>query len=608
MRKRIVLGLSIFSLLFLLGGISIILTIERSTSTLDTLIKLHQVELLRGNLLMQAEKVRSDLLLKNTRHARSVEEVKEQIRRMEQGANVCFGCHHSASVAVLLTELRAHVERYKKTIHRALALQTDAPSAHEEEERAFSLGNDLIAKINAMVGMASSRLEETTRSTIQRNARMKKALYLFVVMGPFLAVGVALIIIKGFTRPMQELLGATRRFKTGDLEYRIGALQYEFGEVAASLNEMARALREHMSRIEESEKRYRMLFESAGDAIFVLEAEGENAGAIVAANRAAAEMHCYSVDELLRMNIRDLDTPDAAEKMGNRLERMLQGEWIKEEITHCKRDGTVFPVEISAGLLELKEHRYILAFDRDITERRQAEEEQQRAEQMRICGEFAAGLAHEIKNPLAGIKVSMEVLAEESPLPEEDREVLVQVVGEIRRIELLIRDLLNYAQPPRPQFMSVVLHNILDATLSFALKTPSFSAHGDRTVRIEKAFAPGVPEITADPLQLQQVFLNLFLNAADAMPEGGILSVRTAVDGEGGCVLVEVADTGKGVEERMREKIFQPFYTTKAKGTGLGLPISKRLVEQQGGTLQVENGPAGGAVFRITLPIARYPA
>ncbi|MDP3048013.1 MAG: diguanylate cyclase [Thermodesulfovibrionales bacterium] len=122
-----------------------------------------------------------------------------------------------------------------------------------------------------------------------------------------------------------------------------------------------------------NEKRYRMLFENAGDAIFILDAEGEKPGRIVAANQAAAEMHGYTIGELLALNITDLDTPETAKKLPGRIQSVLKGERIKVEATCRKRDGTTFPVEISAGLFELENHKYILAFDRDITERKLAE-------------------------------------------------------------------------------------------------------------------------------------------------------------------------------------------------------------------------------------------
>ncbi|MDA8431729.1 MAG: PAS domain S-box protein [Nitrospiraceae bacterium] len=130
---------------------------------------------------------------------------------------------------------------------------------------------------------------------------------------------------------------------------------------------------EFEAALQESEKRYRALFEGAGDAIFILDAEGENPGKIVTANQAAARMHGYTIEELLTLHITDLDTPDSAKDAPLVIQRILAGEWVKEEITHRKKNGTVFPVEMSAGLLSADNHRYVLAFDRDITERKKAE-------------------------------------------------------------------------------------------------------------------------------------------------------------------------------------------------------------------------------------------
>lgn len=139
----------------------------------------------------------------------------------------------------------------------------------------------------------------------------------------------------------------------------------------------ASAMAEEQKRIAdvlaESEQRYRTLFEHAGDAIFILESAGDKAGQIVMANKAAAAMHGYAVRELLQMKIMDLDTPDAAKGAASLIRRILDGEWIKTELRHRRKDGTEFPVEVSAGLLEFGGHQYILAFDRDITARRRVE-------------------------------------------------------------------------------------------------------------------------------------------------------------------------------------------------------------------------------------------
>lgn len=128
--------------------------------------------------------------------------------------------------------------------------------------------------------------------------------------------------------------------------------------------------------LQESEARYRMLFESAVDAVFIIDAEGEDAGRIVEANRAAAEMHGYTVSELLGMTISDLDTPDAASEAPTRIKQITKGEWLKTELMHQRKDRSVFPIEVSAGLLEIGGHQFILAIDRDISDRRAAEAEQ----------------------------------------------------------------------------------------------------------------------------------------------------------------------------------------------------------------------------------------
>lgn len=603
MKKKIVAGLSIFSLIFLIGGMYIVVTIERATFTLDNLIKLHQVEILREHLLIQVKKVQADLTLKNTRHARGIDTVVSHVRSMEGVSRTCFDCHHTPEVDDRLRELNDHVESYKTALSRVFTMRANAERIQAEEDNAFAIGEALIAKTNTMITMASSKLEEKTQATLNKIANTKVVLYILIAVGPFLAAGLAFIFVRAVTKPVNVLLEATRRLEGGDLDFRIDGLKDEFGAVAASFNEMAGALKIHMEAMEESEKRYRMLFESAGDAIFILDAEGGRRGHIVAANRAAAEMHGYTADELLALNIADLDSPEDAKKMEGRVARILQGEWMKLEIMHRKKDGTLFPVEVSAGLLELKGHKYVLAFDRDITARKQAEERLQRAEQMKVCGEFAAGLAHEIKNPLAGMKVSMEVLAEEPSIAAADRDVLLKVVSEIRRIELLLKDLLNFAKPPKPQLISADINAILDTTVAFSMKSPSFSKNAAQAVQVVKDFDPRIPETMADSMQLKQVFLNLLLNAADAMPEGGTLTVRSRYNEASQTIQVEITDTGKGISEEVKAKIFQPFFTTKAKGTGLGLAISKRLIEQHGGMIVVDDNPAGGARFTITLPV-----
>jgi len=356
--------------------------------------------------------------------------------------------------------------------------------------------------------------------------------------------------------------------------------------------------------LRESEKRYQVLFENAGDGIFLIAAEEEKLGDILDANQAAAEMHGYSVDELLSLNLfGDLYTPDVAKDAPTHAKRIMNGEWIKAEITHRKKDGTVFPIEISSGLLELKDRKYILTIDRDISERKRIEEHLQRAEQMKLVGEWALGLAQEIRNPLAGIRVSIEVLLEELDIPAEDRAIVLKAVDETNRIETLLKNLLIFAKPYKLQLSDVYIDDLLDKTITLALKHPFLSSATSRKIKLAKHFAENLPPLTADPMQLQRVFLNLLFNAIEAMPDGGTLAVNTIYDENVEAIHIETSDTGRGIDIGMIDDVFNPFFTTKPKRSGLGLAITRRIVEQHGGAISVKSDPDKGTTFNVYLPL-----
>jgi two-component system sensor histidine kinase AtoS len=605
MKKKIIIVLSIVSLLLLLGGIYLIGAIDANASRFDEVIMFHRVEILRENLLLNIRGVEADLYSQSTQRAESADAVESHVIEMGDTINTCFECHHSEDVLERLYDLHHQIDQYGHAVHKVLSLKEDAGRFRAEQERAHLIGDSLINKVNTMIVMTSKRLAERTEDAKQEVHRTRTFLIMLVATGPLLVAVLAFTVIRGVTGPINVLLDATRKLKAGNLEHRIEGLRDEFGELAVGFNTMASSLKEQVKKIEESEKRYRLLFESAGDAIFILEAEGKPAGNIVAANPAAVAMHGYSLDELLSLNIRDLDAPDDAAKVSDRIRRIFSGEWLKMEINHMRKDGTVFPIEISAGLLEFGNHKYILAIDRDITERKQAEETLRRTEQMKCAGELATGLAHEIKNPLAGIKASIEVLSTAPYLPEDDKGILVQVIGEIKRIESLIKGLLNFARPSRPQFDDTDVNAVLDAVAYLVLQSPSRAAGASRGITIVKDFDRHLPVITADPMQLKQVFMNLLLNAVDAMQDGGILVMKTRLDAAAQAVRVEISDTGRELDAAVMDKIFQPFFTTKPKGTGLGLAISKRLIEDHGGRIGVARNPGGGATFNISLPVTQ---
>jgi signal transduction histidine kinase len=233
---------------------------------------------------------------------------------------------------------------------------------------------------------------------------------------------------------------------------------------------------------------------------------------------------------------------------------------------------------------------------------------QQMKERDRLAalGEMAAGLAHEIRNPLAAIKGATQYLAPRR-LPGDDREFLEIIVEEVNRLNGVVSQFLEYSRPPKSSLAPGDLNDVLQRT--FRLLAPDVPAG----IQVELDLAPELPRVACDPEQLKQVFLNLALNAFQAMPGGGRLAVSTQVardelapwrEAHGRLESVEVRfrDSGPGVRPEDRESVFVPFFTTKEKGTGLGLAVSQRIVRAHHGTIAVSSPSGGGAEFTITLP------
>jgi len=232
-----------------------------------------------------------------------------------------------------------------------------------------------------------------------------------------------------------------------------------------------------------------------------------------------------------------------------------------------------------------------------------------RAERLATLGELAASLAHEIKNPLAGIGGAIQVMGEELPDDHPRKAIMQEVLAQVHRLDRTVRDLLTLARPGRPEVAPCDIHQVLDRTLILLAESPEA-----KEVRVVRAYQPGIPALDADGKQLGQVFLNLVLNAVQAMPEGGQITIRTRLreaeggDGEahrgkGGIMEVAVTDTGPGIPPEAIEEIFTPFVSTKRRGTGLGLSVSRRIVEEHGGWITAESPPGEGATFRVCLPL-----
>lgn len=606
MRRKALFGFILLILFFAAGGLYIARINAKALQNLEKILALNQMEFLREDLLNKVKIVQADLYLSTSPRSTSVGAFVEHGEALQLAGKKCFGCHHAEPVVLRLTHLRQGVDGYLKKASRAYTLRANQERRAIAENIASSAGGQLLEEIDSLVVLSSATISQKVVSARQQIFLMKNILLTLVIVAPLIFLVFTFFFIKRFSSSFAVLLRATEKIKAGELTHTIDEpLPDEFNLLATAFNEMALSLKKQCATVVAEQNRYKVLFESADDAIFILEGEGEAAGKIIAANQAAALMHDYTVEELCNLHIQDLDTVESAEKMPERFRQMLSGARLEVMVEHRRKDGTIFPVEVRAGLLEIEGHKYILAFDRDVSVRTQTEAALHRSRQLAMVGEMAAGLAHEIKNPLAGIKVSMEVMMNELVLSPEDKEVFVRTVGEVQRIESLLKNLLNYARTPRPVFSRIELNQQLENALKNAtllLKSPEYGGASSKGLEFVRNLDPDFPLIMADSSQMQQVILNLLLNAMEATPAGGTITVSTRL-GRAGMVELVVADTGKGLSEEACARIFQPFYTTKPKGSGLGLAITRRLVEQHQGEIEVASILGQGAAFTVTLPI-----
>jgi signal transduction histidine kinase len=256
--------------------------------------------------------------------------------------------------------------------------------------------------------------------------------------------------------------------------------------------------------------------------------------------------------------------------------------------------------------------RLIASFDKMVdkldTAKRELEhlhfQQMERADRLASVGEMAAGIAHEIKNPLTGIAAAITIIKDDFEPGDPRTEIVNEVLEQIKRLDKTVNDLLFFGKPTHPELTHADLNGVVKKTLMFAAQHRS-GKNVEKRLELEE----DLPPVYVDPKQIQQVLLNLILNALQAMQNGGVLTVRTelAETDDEQWARVSIADTGQGIPAQLLSKIFTPFFTTKAQGTGLGLAICHKLITQHGGKIDVASEDGKGTVFTVDLPLASIP-
>jgi PAS domain S-box-containing protein len=344
-----------------------------------------------------------------------------------------------------------------------------------------------------------------------------------------------------------------------------------------------------------SEARWRAIIDSAVDGIIMIDAHGR----IEAFNHAAERLFGYAIDEVLGRNVDMLMPSPYHEEHDTYLSRYLATGRAKiigvgREVQGLRKDGTRFPLHLSVGEITIQGERKFTGILHDLTSRVQLEGQLREQAALAKLGEMAAVIAHEVKNPLAGIRGAIQVFGGRMMQEGINAQILNEIVTRIDALDQMMKDLLLFARPPKPKRAPIDLVPLVRTTASLLSTDPAL-----REVDIDVEGT--APPMSADADMLRVVFQNLFINSAHAMQGKG--RIRVAVEPVDTTCQIAFIDAGPGIPPDIREKIFTPFFTTKTRGSGLGLPTVKRLIEAHNGQVAIDCPPAGGTTVIIRLPM-----
>lgn len=351
------------------------------------------------------------------------------------------------------------------------------------------------------------------------------------------------------------------------------------------------------AEIKESEETYKTLVEDINDGYFLCQD-----GDLLYINDAFLNMHGYGRQEVSGTQFRDFINREYMPHVEKTLKEGGRGKEIAEHIEFKRkhRDGRNLPTELKITRIEFRGRPALIGIFSDISKRKEMERKVMDSRRLASIGQLSASLAHEIRNPLSAIKTNIQVLSKTLNLEGFDKRRLEIASGEIRRLDRILEDILDFAAPVK---LDRVAHDIREA-IEKCVELLSEKIN-DADIRMVRKMSPGLPKVSMNYEKIQQAILNLLLNAIDAMPAGGELTIETGLSRRLGrkAVRVEIKDSGQGVSPEHETKIFEPFFSTKTKGTGLGLSNVKKIIEAHDGRIEMRSRPGHGTRMRLLLPL-----
>ncbi|GIW39703.1 MAG: hypothetical protein KatS3mg076_0280 [Candidatus Binatia bacterium] len=514
----------------------------------------------------------------------------ERIERVERYMRGCGLLRHPRQRSRLRTELATFMTSRLDDIVREWVLQISAAFGIPESEQP-GLRDSITAATERWIRHIDN--PEDTETYLYLRSHARRGFLSQFAPSRFLATQMKLRAI------VAEFLSAEYRSHPEKRDALLGLLQQEFQERILHVTDFFVEAREEELR--EHEESYRNLVDHAPVAMWTLE---DPSGRILDANVVALRIVGSTREELEGRTIWDLLPPAEHARVESLFEETRRkGHSSSDDVHLATKAGGRVPVLLAAGLIEFGAHRFLQAICIDISDRKQLENQLIQSEKMAAIGQLAAGIAHEIRNPLGIIMNALydlgEILDTNDPEVEEDLRIAKE---EMARVQAIINNLLEFSRESRAELEPVDINELLRRTLQ--LMNKSFQ---NNDVRVVGEFGP-LPPCMANLNALRQIFLNLITNAIQAMPNGGELRLRTHLL-PGNRIRLEFRDTGVGIPKEHLRRIFDPFFTTKApgQGTGLGLSVVHSVVKSLQGTIRVESQVGEGTTFTIELPCRTEP-
>jgi PAS domain S-box-containing protein len=527
------------------------------------------------------------------------------LRRMTSAPDASENLHeHDAILRQYLSDISA----YAVGLENAVQLASDTTVQNEQQiqeqlAKLDSLTGSIEPNFTHLILMAQYEVANA-QFQIERTQQIVSIILILANMFGIVLIGLLIYALnKNISINVARLTRSSARMQQGHLEERvIFDSADEFGQIGTAFNSMATSIQERTEALGESESRYRELVNAAPYCVFVL-----RESKIVYANPACLKTLNYSLEDMVGLEILAITDQKDHILVRGWTQHLTPGDAHEPvEISMLSRDGQTLFLEIVAAPISFDHMPAILGIGQDITQRKKMEKAIIETEKLAGIGTLAAGIAHEINTPLqiiTGYSGSIRRNIKTGDLLQDaslDKKV-ASIERNGWRIAAIVQSLLAYARPSADQVDSHALNEIVEETLLLI----EHQLRSWSNISIEKELAADLPPLKCDSNRITQVLINLLTNAADAMPDGGWIVIRTEFDEDNQQLTLKISDTGGGIPENLQSRIFDPFFTTKevGMGTGLGLSIVQGIVEAHSGEISLQSQMGKGTTVTIALSL-----